>query len=54
MKDEWKVFIERLGIPVRFLHRDEFVENYGNMEPSFPCGYIETKRALSSLYLLRK
>ncbi|WP_245526227.1 hypothetical protein [Methanohalophilus mahii] len=46
MKDEWKVFIEQLGIPVRFLHRDEFVENYGNIEASFPCGYIETENDL--------
>ena len=46
MKDEWKVFIKQLGIPVRFLHRDEFVENYGNMEASFPCGYIETENGL--------
>ncbi|APH39876.1 hypothetical protein BHR79_03945 [Methanohalophilus halophilus] len=46
MKDEWKVFIEHLAVPIRFFHRDEFVENYGNMEPSFPCGYIETENGL--------
>ncbi|MDH5375013.1 MAG: hypothetical protein OEZ21_07230 [Candidatus Bathyarchaeota archaeon] len=25
MKDEWKAFIDKLKIPVEFLHRDEFL-----------------------------
>jgi hypothetical protein len=26
IKDEWKIFIENLDIPSKFLHRDEFIE----------------------------
>jgi hypothetical protein len=28
MKKEWRTFIDNLGIPVEFLHRDEFLETY--------------------------
>lgn len=53
IKDQWKAFIEQLGIPVRFLHRDEFVETMEISKNPSHVGISKRKRALRSLYLLR-
>jgi hypothetical protein len=37
MRREWKTFIENLGRPVEFLHRDEFAANYGASDISLPA-----------------
>lgn len=29
MKPEWRAFVENLGVPVEFLHRDEFRAHHG-------------------------
>ncbi len=35
-KKEWREFIEQLGIPVEFLHRDEFEQQYGTTQSQYP------------------
>lgn len=35
-RDEWKEFIEELGVECEFLHRDEFVKKYNSEETDFP------------------
>lgn len=37
MKSEWRRFIENLPVPVEFLHRDEFTEQYGADGRAFPA-----------------
>ncbi|WP_305064786.1 hypothetical protein [Methanococcoides sp.] len=46
IKAEWKSFVDDLGIPVKFLHKDEFYEKYGEKESSFPCAYLENSNKL--------
>ncbi len=43
MKDEWRDFIENLQISSRFLHKDEFQEEFGTKvkNPQFPCVYVK-------------
>ena len=41
MKSRWKEFIESLGVPVEFLHRDEFRERYELPDTEFPVVYIK-------------
>jgi hypothetical protein len=43
MRDEWKSFIESLGVTCRFMHRDEFVKEYKNENYDWPT--ILIKRA---------
>ena len=49
MKSDWKSFVEDIGLPVRFLHKDEFRQTYGKMEASFPCVYTDEDGDLSLL-----
>ena len=42
MKRAWKVFIEGLPNDVRFLHRDEFRDRYGD-GPRFPAAFAVEK-----------
>jgi hypothetical protein len=42
MKPEWRRFVEDLGRPVEFLHRDEFKEKYGVECKEFPSAYLKT------------
>ncbi len=46
IKDEWRSFVDDLGIPVKFLHKDEFYEKYSEKGSSFPCAYIENSNKL--------
>ncbi|MDA0524526.1 hypothetical protein [Methanococcoides alaskense] len=41
IKDEWRSFVDDLGIPVKFFHKDEFHETYSEKGSSFPCAYLE-------------
>ncbi len=41
MKTPWREFIESLGIPVEFLHRDEFTEKYEHEGAKFPSAYMK-------------
>jgi hypothetical protein len=40
MKSPWRTFISGLGVPVEFLHRDEFQERYVLKDAEFPSAYI--------------
>ena len=42
MKTPWRRFIESLGLPVEFLHRDEFGEKYDYEGAEFPSVYAKT------------
>lgn len=37
MRGEWKLFIESLDRPARFLHRDEFVDRFGRRDIALPA-----------------
>lgn len=41
MRSKWKTFIDDLGVPVEFLHRNEFHERYGMHDAEFPAAYID-------------
>jgi len=47
MKTPWREFIESLGIPVEFLHRDEFTEKYEHEDAKFPSAYMKRGDELS-------
>jgi hypothetical protein len=42
MKKEWKRFIHDLGIPVRFLSRDEFSSAFSTLATTFPAAFLQT------------
>jgi hypothetical protein len=46
MKPRWRRFVDALGIPVEFLHKDEFREKYPTEEARFPSAYIESNGEL--------
>ena len=35
-REQWRVFIENLGVPVEFLHRDEFRRKFPDQTTTFP------------------
>lgn len=37
IRAEWKEFLESLEIGLEFLHRDEFIEKYGQPEQALPA-----------------
>lgn len=37
MREEWKDFVADLGVPVEFLHRDEFEKQYARRAPELPA-----------------
>jgi hypothetical protein len=41
MKPRWRRFVDAIGIPVEFLHKDEFLEKYPNIDGQFPSAYID-------------
>lgn len=47
MKKEWETFISELDIPVEFLHRDEFKEQYDIPEAEFPSAYLKKDEKLT-------
>jgi hypothetical protein len=46
MKKEWKRFVNDLGIPVRFLSRNEFSSEFGSGIATFPVACIQTGKDL--------
>lgn len=40
MRQEWKAFLETLTISLEFLHRDEFIQSYGENKTSLPAIFI--------------
>ncbi|NLK26486.1 MAG: hypothetical protein GX307_07950 [Euryarchaeota archaeon] len=49
MKTEWKEFISGLGIPVEFLHRDEFMDRYPHIMTEHPVILQQVRGDLSVL-----
>ena len=49
MKKDWKNYIEELSLPVEFLHRDEFNEQYPNAQKQFPSAWIKRNNELELL-----
>ena len=49
MKKDWKRFVRELGIPVRFLNRNEFVSEIGAGLISFPAILVQTGKDLLML-----
>ncbi len=47
MKTPWREFIDSLGVPVEFLHRDEFTEKYEYKGAKFPSAYMKRGARLS-------
>lgn len=37
MRKEWKTFLDGLGLPLEFLHRDEFQQHYGLKDVALPA-----------------
>jgi hypothetical protein len=49
MKKSWKRFINDLGFPSSFLHRDEFFQLCGTQKLSVPAVYIQTGKSFHVL-----
>jgi hypothetical protein len=49
MKKEWKRFIHDLGIPARFLSREEFISEYPSVITTFPAGFFRKGEELFQL-----
>lgn len=54
MKDEWRVFISRLKIPSKFLHRDEFLRMlethpHNIIDIEFPAVFLRAEEKVSLL-----
>ncbi|TFG01753.1 MAG: hypothetical protein EU539_13710 [Promethearchaeota archaeon] len=46
MKKDWKEYVDSLEIPVRFLHKDEFNEEFDMPDAKFPCAYLRNSSDL--------
>lgn len=50
MKKEWKDYTKSSTVPMEFLHKDEFFEQYPEMtNAEFPCAYLKHNGNLSLL-----
>jgi len=49
MKKAWKRFVNDLGIPSRYLYRDEFQQIFGEQKPSLPAVYIHSGKSFHEL-----
>ncbi len=47
MRREWKGFIDGLPVPAEFLHKDEFVSRYPDIETGYPVAFMREKGELS-------
>ena len=47
MKKGWKRFISELPVPARFLHRDEFEEEFGALKAPAPAVFLRNEKALA-------
>jgi hypothetical protein len=41
MKNEWRTFVDDLGIPVEFIHRDEWMKMYPKENVEFPVAFLK-------------
>jgi hypothetical protein len=49
MKKGWKRFINDLGIPSRYLYRDEFAIETGIAKPPFPAVYFQSGKSFEEI-----
>ena len=49
MKKGWKRFINDLGIPSRFLYRDEFFLETGTEKQSYPAVYLQSGKLVQEM-----
>lgn len=49
MKSEWKSFVNDIPVPVVFLHKDEFYEQFNYPGAAFPCVYLQRGQRLDML-----
>ncbi|MEE9518689.1 MAG: hypothetical protein V3V93_00355 [bacterium] len=47
MKPRWRRFVDALGVPVKFLHRDGFKEKYPHEDAEFPSAYLDREGDLT-------
>ncbi len=51
MRSPWKQFIDSIAISVTFLHKDEFIEQYGAATDAptadYPCAFLEEDDSLA-------
>lgn len=47
MRQEWKTFIETLGVNCRFMHRDEFITEYPDQDYDWPVVLIKSHNQLN-------
>jgi hypothetical protein len=40
MREEWRRFVQALGVPVEFLHRDELARQYGIRGTALPAVFL--------------
>jgi hypothetical protein len=53
MRGEWRRFVDELGLPVEFLHRDELAERYGLREARLPAIFLASRSGLK-LYIAQE
>lgn len=46
MRSEWKDFIQSLGYPTEFLHRDELAKKHAITDVTLPAIFAETEKGL--------
>jgi hypothetical protein len=46
MKKEWREYVKTLGVPVEFLHRDEFLELY-NKNVNLPAAFLKKEDSVT-------
>ncbi len=49
MKKAWKRFINDLGLPARFIHRDEFFQMCGTQKLVVPAVYVQSGNSFHEL-----
>jgi hypothetical protein len=47
IKKGWKRYIQELGIPARFLHRDEYEEEFGELLTPLPAVFLHHQKTKS-------
>lgn len=47
MRDEWKAFIDSLGVDCQFMHRDEFIAEYKGQNYSWPAVLMKRQEKLN-------
>lgn len=47
MRDEWKSFIESLGVACHFMHRDEFITAYDAGDVNWPAILLKSRDELN-------